>query len=253
MTRAGLEIGGGYDPIVSKDAYRVDHLDHADQATLVEKYAAQGIDTSRIQPIDFVWSGQPYAELIGEKRYAWIVASHVIEHVPDPIRFLNDCAAALTDDGVLSLAVPDKRCCFDYYRPATGLARLIDAFVRGETRPTAGSIIEHIVNAAAVDGAITWDAAEAPSAPRFVHTVEQARAVYQTFPEQSAAYDVHAWVFTPSSFRLIAEDLYGLGLVALRERSWHDTDGFEFFVQLARDGIGPAVDRATLAMSALSE
>ena len=252
----GLEIGGGYNPVAAKDTYRVDHLDHADQAGLIAKYDAQGIDTSRIQHVDYVWSGQSYRELVGEKRYDWIVASHVIEHVPDPIHFLNDCAAILAEDGVLSLAVPDKRVCFDYYRPPTGLARLVDAFVRGDTRTTVGAVVEHHLYAAAADGVIAWDDAFAHEAPRFVHTVEQVRWLYEQMVHDRNAVaqsqDVHAWAFTPQSFRLVVEDLFQLGLTPLRERAWHDTQGYEFFVQLARDGSGPDVDRATLARTALS-
>ena len=63
---------------------------------------------------------------------------------------------------------------------------------------------------------------------------------------------MHAWAFTPASFRLVAEDLNRLGLISLRERSWHDTEGYEFYVQLSRQGDGPNVARATLAKSAIS-
>ena len=252
LAGVGLEIGAGYNPVVSKDEFRVDHLDHADREALIQKYAAQGIDTSRVQQIDYVWSGQTYAELVGDKRYDWIIASHVIEHVPNPIGFVNDCAAILTDGGVLSLVVPDKRSCFDYYRPPSSLARLIDAFVRGDTRTTAGAVVEHIMYAAVVDGSITWNGNVEHVTPTFLHNVEQARELYDSVVHGRAEHDVHAWVFTPSSFRCIVDDLYRLGLITLRELSWHDTEGYEFFVQLSRHGAGPSVDRATLALSALS-
>jgi 2-polyprenyl-3-methyl-5-hydroxy-6-metoxy-1,4-benzoquinol methylase len=252
LAGAGLEIGGGYNPITCKDEFRVDHLDHADRDTLIAKFASQGIDTSRIQAVDYVWSGQTYAELVGEKRYDWIIASHVIEHVPNPIQFLNDCTEILSESGILSLVIPDKRFCFDYYRPPSGLARLIDAFVAGDTRTTAGSVVEHIMYAATVDGAITWDRTAEHSAPKFLHTAEQARGLYDSIAQDGAFHDVHAWAFTPASFRLVADDLNRLGLISLRECSWHDTEGYEFYVQLSRQGDGPDVGRATLAKSAIS-
>jgi SAM-dependent methyltransferase len=201
--------------------------------------------------VDFVWSGQSYAELVGERRYDWVIASHVIEHVPDPIRFLNDCSSILTDDGVLSLVIPDKRYCFDFYRPASGLARIIDAYVRAETGTSPGAAVEHVINAAAIDGAIAWDHTRTDSL-RFVHTVDQARAVYQSVIAEGASHDIHVWTFTPYSFRLLAEDLCGLGLSDLRERSWLDTQGGEFFIQLSRGGTGPQLDRSTLAMHAVA-
>ncbi len=248
----GLEIGGGYNPIASRDDFRVEHLDRADRAGLIEKYAAEGIDTSRIQHVDYVWSGQAYAELVGEKRYDWIIASHVIEHVPNPIGFLNDCAAILADGGVLSLVIPDKRSCFDYYRPTTGLARFVDAFVLGDTRTTAGAVVEHLMYAATVDGAITWNEQSEHATPQFLHTSEQARDAFDSVVRDHVYHDVHAWVFTPYSFRMIAEDLYRLGLTTLRELAWHDTEGIEFFIQLSRSGAGPDVTRDTLALEALT-
>jgi Methyltransferase domain len=250
LAGTGLEIGGGYNPIASKAEFRVDHLDHADRDTLIAKYASQGIDTSRIESVDYVWSGQTYAELVGEKRYDWIIASHVIEHVPNPIQFLNDCTEILSENGVLSLVIPDKRFCFDYYRPPSGLARMIDAFVAGDARTTAGSVVEHIMYAATVNGAITWDRSTEQCPPMFLHTAEQARGLYDSVAREGANHDVHAWVFTPASFRLIAEDLNRLGLISVRERSWYDTEGYEFYVQLSQRGGGPNVARATLAMAA---
>lgn len=39
------------------------------------------------------------------------------EHEPDLIRFMNECDAVMEPDGILTLAVPDKRFCFDRFRP----------------------------------------------------------------------------------------------------------------------------------------
>ena len=248
----GLEIGAGYSPVATSAEFRVDHLDHADHATLVRKYAEQGIDTSRIPAIDYVWSGETYASLVGAKRYDWIIASHVIEHLPDPIAFFNDCAAILTENGVLSLVVPDKRSCFDYYRPPSSLARLVDAHARGDRTTTPGAVAEHIMYASTVDGAITWESVPHGTRPEFFHTPEQGRNEYESAVRGGEVHDVHVWAFSPAGFRLVADDLYRLGLVELRERSWYDTCGYEFFVQFSRQGTGHGLDRAALAKQALA-
>src|SRR6185437_1662157 len=96
-----------------KDGYQVYVVDHLNREQLIEKYQHDPVATENIEEVDFVWRGQPYAELTGRtKFYDWIIASHVIEHTPDLIGFLNDCDSILKDDGILSLAVPDKRFCF---------------------------------------------------------------------------------------------------------------------------------------------
>src|SRR5512133_1118151 len=103
-------------------------LDHCDKEALIEKYQRHGIAVENIEEVDFVWDGRPYTELIGRRHiYDWIIASHVLERTTDLIGFLNDCDSLLKKAGVLSLAVPDKRYCFDHFRPITGNGRVIDA------------------------------------------------------------------------------------------------------------------------------
>src|SRR5690606_33473322 len=111
----GLEIGPSHNPVAPKrEGFRVEVVDHADRATLVGKYRGHGVDVDLIEDVDFVWSGESYAELTGKSsHYDWIIASHVIEHVPDLVGFVKACAEVLHDGGVLALAVPDKRFCFD--------------------------------------------------------------------------------------------------------------------------------------------
>ncbi|WP_204301631.1 hypothetical protein, partial [Stenotrophomonas maltophilia] len=65
--------------------------------------------------------------------------------------------------------------------------------------------------------------------------------------------DCHAWVFTPSSFRLILSDLRALGLVTMGEAFFHGSIGCEFMVVLSRAARAETPDRATLARQAIIE
>ena len=248
----GLEIGPSHSPVAPKrEGYRVDVMDHLDRDGLVEKYREHGVDLDAIEHVDFVWKGERYADLIGRsEHYDWIIASHVIEHVPDFVGFLNDCSGLLRDDGVLSLAVPDKRYCFDRLRPLTSIAQVIDAHVEKRRNHSAGRVAEYFLNVARLGEAISWDAAtpSGRSAPglAFMHGVADARMGFRTIIEQDAYLDIHAWCFTPSSFRLVVEDLFQLGLTPLRESSFHPTEGNEFFISLSRDGTGHGIDRIEL-------
>ena len=127
----GLEIGPSFRPAAAKrDGFRVQVIDHMSREQLVEKYKDNPVDVAKIEEVDFVWKGEPYAELTGKtKFYDWIIASHVIEHTPDLIGFLKECDSVLKDGGILSLAVPDKRFCFDHFRALTGISKVIDAHV----------------------------------------------------------------------------------------------------------------------------
>src|SRR5262245_28319445 len=102
----GIEIGPSYSPIApKKEGYKVHIIDHMNRDQLVTKYKDYNINIENIEEVDFVWQGESYAELTGRRKYYdWIIASHVIEHTPDLISFLNDCDAILNDQGVISLA-----------------------------------------------------------------------------------------------------------------------------------------------------
>ena len=78
------------------------------------------VDVSAVEEVDYISDGRPMTEVIGARhRFDWIVASHVIEHVPDLLAFLIDCEALLKPGGSLVLALPDKRCFFDALRPVS--------------------------------------------------------------------------------------------------------------------------------------
>ena len=240
----GIEIGASHDPIAPKrDGFKVQVIDHASREELQAKYASHGVALDRIEEVDFVWSGQSYLELTGKPRhYDWIIASHVIEHTPDLIAFLNDCDSILKEDGVLSLVIPDKRFCFDRFRPITGLARLLDSHLSGNKIHSPGAVAEYILNVAAKAGQGSWNAGLAGEYS-FFHSARQAGEAMRHVRANSAYVDIHNWCFVPHSFRLLLDDLHTLGYTPLREVDFHPTEGFEFYVTLSRRGGGPRMSR----------
>ena len=141
----GLEIGPGYNPLVPKaEGFRVETADYTDAAGLRAKYAEAQVDASRIEEVDHVLEGgQTLAEAIGRPgAFDYLVASHVIEHTPDLLGFLKSCETLLAPDGVLLLAIPDKRHCFDVFQPLTTTGSVLQAHLDGRIRPTPGAIFD---------------------------------------------------------------------------------------------------------------
>ena len=168
--------------------------------------------------------------MLGKARFDWVIASHVIEHVPDFVGFLNDCRDILKPDGVLSLIVPDKRYCFDHYRPLTGLGQVIDAHLEKRHKPTPGSAVEMVMYAARLNDLPDWTPEE-PGTPSPYLSIEVGPDIFQR-TTGGEYFDCHSWCFTPSSFRLILEDLNILGLTTMREASFRPSVGMEFYIQL---------------------
>lgn len=251
----GLEIGPSYNPLLPKaQGFNVEILDYASQADLVEKYRNEGaVDTARIEPVDHVCDGRSYVETIGAKaRYDFIVASHVIEHSADLIGFLRDCEELLKPDGVLVLAIPDKRYCFDVLRPVSTTGAALQAHQERRTRHAPGLVFDHLANAASRAGEVNWR--ETNRQPlRLDNSVAEARRHYEAARTGAGYVDTHGWCFTPSSFRLLLGDFNGLGLLGLREQSIRTTNWFEFFVVLARNGAGCPLSRLELLVAIEAE
>lgn len=244
----GLEIGPSYNPLLPRSGgYNVEVLDHATQAELMAKYRNdRNVDSSRIEPVDYVWNGGSLADTIGGKgRYDFVVASHVIEHTPDIIAFLRDCEDLLRPDGVLTLAVPDKRYCFDAMRPVSTTGAALQAFHERRTRHLPGTVFDHVSSYATRGGHAGWHANEIGSFSLF-NTVNQARAHFDQASAVAIYIDAHAWCFTPSSFRLMIRDLNEMGLLQLKEQAFRTTEWFEFFVVLSRQGQGCGIGRLEL-------
>ena len=72
------------------------------------------------------------------------VASHVIEHTPDLIAFLDSAAALLKPEGVVVLAVPDKRYCFDYFQPLTTTGQIIESHSELRSRHNRRLAFDHL-------------------------------------------------------------------------------------------------------------
>jgi hypothetical protein len=254
----GLEIGPSIRPIVPKcEGYNVETVDHADKESLQKIYSAHGHDVDSIEEVDYIWSGQPYTELTGKTNYYdYIIASHVIEHTCDLIGFLRDCSNILNENGVLSLAIPDKRFCYDYLRPTSSISKVIDSHLKPNTVHTPGTLYEHVSNACSSNGNISWTYLDLPVDISPVHNLDDSVSMYEKSLKQEEYIDVHNWVFTKNSFELLIYDLNCLGLLDMQIIKGFETTENEFFVSLGKmkNAFVPStVERFNLAVNSLSE
>lgn len=67
-------------------------------------------------------------EFIGDSSYDFVLSSHCIEHLSNPIQGLSEWIRVLKQDGLLVLVVPHKDGTFDHRRPVTLLDHLIQDF-----------------------------------------------------------------------------------------------------------------------------
>lgn len=233
---AGIEIGPLDRPIVRKEEGDILYVDHVDTASLKAKYRNDpSVDTARIPDVDAVWGEQTLQEAIGTQRKVdYVVASHVIEHVPDLLTWLEELHAVLKPGGEVRLAIPDRRFTFDHLRRETSLAEVIGAWLVRARRPQAIAILDHCLNAVRVNRVEAWDAPVNPAALEKFHTVADGIKLAQDSLENGNYHDVHCWVFTPRSFVALFTQAALAGLIRFACCGFHDTERHhdEFFVRL---------------------
>lgn len=252
--KRGIEIGPSYSPILPKSAgHRVYSIDHADQASLREKYRNDpNVDISKIEVVDAVDDGQEFF-FLDEKRvgFDFVASSHVFEHLPNPIAFLQRCERALKENGRVFIIVPDRRFCFDVLRPVSTTGQMIQSYLQNRRTHSAAALFDHNAYNGRKNGNFIWSDREAGTLSLTGNPVAGYAAAVTA--ESDSYSDCHGWVFTPSSLRLILEDLRGLGLIGLGEAAFHDTVGPEFMIELSRGAASHALDRTELAVKAVAE
>jgi len=249
----GLEVGPGYAPTFPKSqGWNVDTLDHASADDLRQKYEGM-IDITRIEDIDYVSDGKPLHHIIHHRsHYDFIFASHVIEHVTDPISFFKSCELLLKDEGQLLLVVPDKRKCFDAFQPVSTTGDFLDAYHRKATRHAPGRAFDFIANTTSLDQHGIWER-DWTGAFTLTNSIEQATEIWERASSPSQYIDIHAWRFTPSSLRLIMTDLQAIKMINMRENLFSPSHTMEFYFSCSKNSDGHAVNRLDLLKNLVQE
>lgn len=123
---SGIEIGACHVPIdVDHRCCNVRYVDRFTAAEIEERFPE--LSGHSIVPTDIICDVasdglHPFAD----ESLDFIIASHLLEHLPNPLGFLKECHRVLRNSGILYLAVPDKDYTFDRGRQRTSLAHLIE-------------------------------------------------------------------------------------------------------------------------------
>ncbi len=233
-----LEIGPSANPtLVRTDGWNVFSIDHLNAEGLREKYYSDPlVDTARIQEVDFVWQSGTLDTAIGSEHlgtFDCIIGSHVIEHFPDLLGFFLSAHRILKPQAILSLVVPDKRFCFDYFKPVALTGDVLEAHSERRTRHSGKTAFNGAAYGVRSGQQIAWSAGNTDLLS-FVRGLNEGYEAFNAESDPSAMpyRDRHGWYFTPSSFRLIRLELAALGLISFEEISFFPTVGCEFFVTL---------------------
>ncbi len=169
----GIEIGPFVWPLRVPPGAHVRNVDYKSREELVSDGRATVKNIDSIPQIDIVDRAEELATFADES-LDFVIASHVIEHIEDPIGALGNWLRVLRSGGVLYIGVPDATQTFDSQRPRTSS--------------------EHVLR----------DHREGPQVSRQEHYEEWARLIEGVppervgeraaeFAEQDARHHFHVW------------------------------------------------------------
>jgi SAM-dependent methyltransferase len=229
-----LEIGPFCNPLIRGRG--VAYLDVLDKTSLQRRATTIGQDPRGVPEIDYV---SPTGDLsVVPDRFSAVVSSHCIEHQPDLIRHLKQVGDLLDSGGYYFLVVPNRLYCFDHFIADSTLAGIVAAHVEGRRVHRLESVIEH--RALTTHNAVKrhWDRDHLD--PNYYATIlSRTKAALDEFAAARGNYiDVHAWQFTPGSFRSIMTMLHAGGYSPLEPIRVYETPKGrnEFTAILLKDG-----------------
>ncbi len=201
-----LEIGALDSPTYNPKDHHIKFLDF----TSKEELATKGDHNPRYKlenlvNVDYVCPTTEYSKYI-QDRFDLVIANHVIEHIPDTIRWLDEIYNILSSGGYLFLSVPDKRYTFDIARRNTTIIDLLRNNEEQVVRPSFYNILEHFYYHKSVSSKDAWNNnyKEKINTKRF--SLNKAIDVARKHSMENYA-DVHCHVYTSSSFFELIDEL----------------------------------------------
>ncbi len=239
LTDAGIEIGPLADPVVTKDESGglIKYVDYAPADVLREIYKNDTyVKIKNIVDVDYIWGNKELIELTDGKLFDYVIASHVIEHVPDMLGWLKEISEILIAGGVLSLAIPDKRFTFDYYRELSSPGAIIEAYFRHNREPSPQAVFDYIALSQKIDVTSAWQKKVASEMKINEMLLIHAFNISKQSFDEATYHDAHVNVFTPISFLNLIELFSRLDLLDFEVVDFYDTkyNTIEFFASLEK-------------------
>lgn len=125
---SGIEIGALHLRMAIPEGALVRYVDRMTVTDLRAHYPE--LRELDLAPVDVVDDGELLTTFAPES-VDFIIANHFLEHCEDPIRTIETHLGKLRPGGILFYAVPDKRYTFDFRRPRTTLAHVVEDHERG--------------------------------------------------------------------------------------------------------------------------
>jgi len=146
LTGHGVEIGPGHVPFPVPETVTVSYVDRWEPTENSALFPELGESPGFPKP-DIVSNLD--VDLLGalaDESQDFVIASHIIEHLANPLAMLVDIHRVLRAGGLLILVVPDRHVTFDRSRQPTPLVHLIDEYAHDVREVDDTHVKEYLVS-----------------------------------------------------------------------------------------------------------
>ena len=140
----GIEIGALHRPLVAPPGARVTYVDRLPDAELRAHYPE--LNGMPFAPVTALGTAEDLSAF-ADSSLDFVIANHLLEHLPDPIAGLMEFHRVLRPDGALYMALPDSRVTFDSTRELTSPEHIIEEHRHGTGSNRAAHYRDWVVNA----------------------------------------------------------------------------------------------------------
>jgi len=144
----GIEFGALHNPLaVDKNKAEVLYADKFDKKKLLKNFKELiPIQDSIVETDVFIDLNNPSFKSLNNNKFDFFIANHVIEHLINPLKFIENMNLIMNPGSFLYLAVPDKEYNFDHKRELTSWEHLYDEYKRNTTKLSKAHLEDFIFN-----------------------------------------------------------------------------------------------------------
>jgi len=149
LTGLGLEFGALHNPLPVSSQVEVSYADKFAKDKLVKNFKElKSVEDKIVETDVFVDLNSLDYSSLSNNNYDFFIANHVIEHLINPLSFLDNLNSIMKPNSYLYLAIPDKEYTFDCSRKLASWEHLYAEYQQKTTRLSKEHLEDFLFNKA---------------------------------------------------------------------------------------------------------
>lgn len=147
VNKKGVEIGGPSDNglIIYHFADLIDNIIFSDNTTWTN-YNSKEYNYYNNKVGKVIISDAVDITIIKNEEYDFVFASHVLEHIANPLKAVAEWLRIIKNDGYIIIIVPEKSICFDHRREYSKFSTLLSQYQKNVGEDDLSTLKEILIN-----------------------------------------------------------------------------------------------------------